>query len=138
VTTRLNPYLNFRDTAGSAMNFYQSVFGGEVTRSTFADIQMPCEPGEEGKILHSQLEVPNGLVLMAADVPKSMPLTLGNNYSVSLSGDDEAELTGYWEKLADGGSVTTPLAQAPWGDTFGMVTDKFGIAWLVNIAGTPA
>jgi PhnB protein len=138
VTTRLNPYLNFRDTASQAMDFYQSVFGGEITRSTFADIQMPCEPGEEGKVLHSQLEAPNGLVLMAADVPKATPLTLGSNYSVSLSGEDEAELGGYFEKLADGGSVTMPLGKAPWGDTFGALTDKFGVSWLVNIAGSPS
>ena len=135
MTTRLNPYLNFRDTAGQAMDFYQSVFGGELTHSTFAEIQMPAEPGEEGKILHSQLVTDNGLVLMAADVPNQMELTPGTNYSVSLSGDDEAELSGYWEKLSDGANVTVLLAKAPWGDTFGMLVDKFGVSWLVNIAG---
>jgi PhnB protein len=137
VPTRLNPYLNFRDTARQAMDFYQSVFGGELTRSVFADIPMPAEPGEEDKILHSQLVTGNGLVLMAADVPNQMELSSGNNFSVSLSGEDEAELSGYWEKLSDGGNVTMPLAKAPWGDTFGMLVDKFGVSWLVNIAGAP-
>jgi PhnB protein len=137
VPTRLNPYLNFRDTARQAMDFYQSVFGGELTRSVFADIQMPAEPGEEVKILHSQLVTGNGLVLMAADVPNQMELSSGSNFSVSLSGEDEAELSGYWAKLSEGGSVTMPLAKAPWGDTFGMLVDKFGVSWLVNIAGAP-
>jgi PhnB protein len=59
----------------------------------------------------------------------------GDNFSVSLSGDDEAELTGYWNKLAEGGTVSMPLAKAPWGDSFGQLRDRFGISWLVNIAG---
>jgi PhnB protein len=64
-----------------------------------------------------------------------MSFNPGDNFSVSLSGEDDAELRGYWEKLSDGGTVTVALEQAPWGDTFGMCTDKFGVAWLVNIAG---
>jgi PhnB protein len=63
-----------------------------------------------------------------------MDFTRGvNGSSVSLSGDDEAELTGYWQKLTDGATVSQPLEKAPWGDSFGMLTDKFGITWLVNI-----
>jgi PhnB protein len=77
----------------------------------------------------------SGLVLMAADTPNSMEYTPGTNYSVSLSGDDESELRGYWEKLSADGTVAVPLNPAPWGDTFGMCTDKFGVSWLVNIAG---
>jgi PhnB protein len=72
---------------------------------------------------------------MGADTPNGMSFNPGDNFSVSLSGEDDAELRGYWEKLSDGGTVTVPLEQAPWGDTFGMCTDKFGVAWLVNIAG---
>ena len=64
-----------------------------------------------------------------------MSYTPGTNYSMSLSGDDEAELRGYFENLAAGGTVTMPLELAPWGDTFGMVTDRYGVQWLVNIAG---
>ena len=87
--------------------------------------------------MHAMLVTPNGLTLMAADTPNGMDYNPGNNISVSLSGqsEDEAELRGYWDKLADGGTVTMPLESAPWGDTFGMCVDKFGIAWLVNIAG---
>ena len=72
---------------------------------------------------------------MASDSPPGMPFQPGNSVSISLSGDDEKMLRGYWDKLSPSGSVTMPLEKAPWGDTFGMCTDKFGIQWLVNIAG---
>lgn len=135
MTTRLNPYLGFRDSAREAMDFYHAVFGGELTSNTFAEFQASDDPDEQEKIMHSMLVTPNGLVLMAADTPNRMPYTPGDNYSISLSGEDEAELRGYWEKLSDGGTVTMPLEKAPWGDVFGMCTDRFGVSWLVNIAG---
>jgi PhnB protein len=75
-----------------------------------------------------------GLVLMGADTPNSMPYTEGSSISISLSGEDEAELRGYYDKLSgDGGTVTVPMEKAPWGDIFGMCTDKYGVAWLVNV-----
>jgi len=132
--TRLNPYLGFRDNAREAMDFYHSVFGGELTRSTFAEFRAG-DPAEQDKIMHSMLVTENGLVLMGADTPNSMAYTPGDNYSISLSGEDDGELRGYWEKLADGGTVTMPLEPAPWGDTFGMCVDRYGVSWLVNIAG---
>lgn len=132
--TRLNPYLGFRDTAEKAMDFYQSVFGGELTKSTFADFQASEDPSEKDKIMHAQLTTAAGLTLMAADTPNSVEFRPGTNYSVSLSGDDEAELRGYWDKLSAGGTVTMPLEKASWGDSFGMCTDQFGVSWLVNIA----
>jgi len=135
VTTRLNPYLSFRDTAKQAMEFYQSVFGGELTLSSFGDFHASEDPAEADKIMHGQLVTPGDLVLMGADTPNQMPYNPGDNYSVSLSGEDEAELRGFWDRLADGGTVTVPLEKAPWGDTFGMLTDRFGVPWLVNIAG---
>jgi len=135
VTTRLNPYLSFRDTAKQAMQFYQSVFGGELTLSSFGDFHASEDPAEADKIMHGQLVTPGDLVLMGADTPNQMPYNPGDNYSVSLSGEDEAELRGFWDRLADGGTVTVPLEKAPWGDTFGMLTDRFGVPWLVNIAG---
>lgn len=138
MTTRLNPYLSFRDNAREAMEFYKSVFGGELAISTFADFHASQDPAEQDLVMHSQLESPSGLTLMGSDTPAQMEYNPGNNYSVSLSGEDDAELRGYWEKLSDGGAVSMPLEKAPWGDTFGMCTDKFGVAWLVNIAGAPA
>ncbi|MDN5933720.1 MAG: VOC family protein [Pseudonocardia sp.] len=132
----LNPYLNFRDGTRDVMAFYASVFGGEPTLSTFAESGgMGLDESEQGKVMHSQLVTDNGLTLMAADVPSTMGEP-GPNGSISLSGDDEPTLRGYWEKLSGGGTVTVPLEKAPWGDTFGMCTDKFGVDWLVNILGS--
>jgi len=135
MSTHLNPYLGFRDCAEEAMDFYQSVFGGEVTRSTFADLHGSADPAEQDKVMHSMLTTATGLVLMAADTPNSMELAPDSNHSVSLSGEDDTELRGYWEKLSEGGTVTAPLERAPWGDSFGMCVDKFGVRWMVNIAG---
>jgi PhnB protein len=135
----LNPYLGFRDNAREAMTFYQSVFGGELTLSTFGEFQASEDPAEADKIMHAMLATGQGMVLMGADTPNAMGYTPGSTVSVSLSGDDEAELRGYWDQLSgDGGSVTVPMEQAPWGDIFGMCTDKFGTAWLVNVNGAQA
>ncbi|HYO39456.1 MAG TPA: VOC family protein [Nocardioidaceae bacterium] len=137
MTTQLNPYLGFRDNAREAMGFYQSVFGGELTTSTFAEFQASEDPAEQDKIMHSMLVTDRGLVLMGADTPSGMDLADRSSISISLSGDteDEDELTGYWSKLSDGGTVVAPLEKAPWGDTFGMCVDRFGTLWMVNIAG---
>jgi PhnB protein len=132
MTVRLNPYLNFRDNAREAMTFYQSVLGGELTVSTFADFQASEDPTERDKIMHSQLETPDGLVLMGADTPAGMEYRPQAGVSVSLSGDDEARLRGYWERLSEGGAVTMPFEKAPWGATFGMCVDRFGTSWMVN------
>jgi PhnB protein len=133
--SRLNPYLNFNNTAREAMEFYKSVFGGELVMNTFGDFGAAENPAEKDNIMHAQLEAPNGFVLMGSDTPSHMTFTPGNNYSVSLSGDDDAELRGYWDKLAVGANIVQPLSAAPWGDSFGMLNDQYGIAWLVNIAG---
>jgi PhnB protein len=134
MSTQLNPYLSFRDNAREAMEFYRSVFGGELTISTFGEFQASDDPAEQDKIMHSMLSTEGGLVLMASDTPSQLDYTPGSTISVSLSGDDEAELRGYWEKLSAGGTVGMPLGPAPWGDTFGMCSDKYGVSWLVNIA----
>lgn len=135
----LNPYLNFRGNAREAIEFYHSVFGGELNVSTFGDFQMPgAGPEDQDKVMHSQLTTPSGFTLMASDVPPGMPFSEGGSITVSLSGDEADELRGYFEKLAEGGEVTLPLDVAPWGDSFGQLTDRFGTSWLVNIAGSAA
>ena len=134
MNTRLNPYLGFRDTAKKVMEFYHSVLGGELEISTFADLHGSEDPAEQDKIMHAMLTTDGGLTLMGSDTPNSMEYTPGTNYSVSLSGDNEAELRGYWDKPSANGTVTMPLEKAPWGDSFGMCIDNFGVTWLVNIA----
>ena len=104
MVTRLNPSITFDGNAREAMEFYQSVFGGELDVSTWSE--MPDTTG-----------------------PKGSPI------SVSLSGEDEAELRGWWDKLSDGADITAPFGKAPWGDTFGMCVDRFGVHWMVNVAG---
>jgi PhnB protein len=134
MTTRLNPYLSFAGTARQAMEFYQDVLGGELVVHTYGEFGHGGGAHDE-KIMHASLLTADGLVLMAADSPPGKPYTAGDNFAISLSGDDADELRGYWAKLSDGATVAVPLEKQMWGDVFGMCTDKFGIAWMVNIAG---
>src|SRR5215213_932366 len=105
IMVTLNPYLNFRDDAKEAMEFYQSVFGGELTSSTFAEFGAADDPVDADKIMHSQLES-GGITLMGADTPSHNEYSATGNVSVSLSGtaDEDATLRGYWEKLSGSGS----------------------------------
>ncbi|MCW2747567.1 MAG: protein PhnB [Nocardioidaceae bacterium] len=135
MTTRLNPYIGFRDTASEAMTFYQSVFGGELVMNTFADFHASEDPAELDKIMHAMLITEGGLVLMASDTPASMDVADTSNITISLSGEDGAELRAYWDALTTQGTVVLPLEKAPWGDSFGMCVDKFAINWMVNIIG---
>ena len=134
MASRLNPYIGFKDDARAAMEFYQSVFGGELTVSTFGEFGQADGPDAD-KIMHGQLDSTSGYTIMASDTPEGMDHTPGTNMTVSLSGDDSDELRGYWDKLSAGGQVTMPLEKQMWGDEFGMCTDKFGVGWMVNIAG---
>jgi PhnB protein len=131
--SRLNPYLNFSGSARQALEFYASVFGGTLNLSTFADFGDNDSPHAD-KIMHGQLETPAGYTVMAADAPPGMESPGMHGFGVSLSGDDGDALRGYWDKLSDGGTVTMPLQKQAWGDEFGMITDKFGVPWLVNIS----
>ena len=132
MASRLNPYISFDGDARAAMEFYRSVFGGDLTVSTFGEFGMPDGPGAD-KVMHAQLETPAGFTLMASDMPPGLEHTPPNGtISVSLSGDDE-DLRAYWEKLADGGTVTMPLEKQMWGDEFGMCVDRYGTPWMVNI-----
>jgi PhnB protein len=134
----LNPYLGFRGNAREAMEFYQSVLGGALTLSTFAELQAAVEPEENDLIMHAQLTTDGGLVLMGSDTPRRMDYNAGDTIAVSLSGDDELELTGYYDGLIEGGTVLQPLTKAAWGDSFGMFVDRFGVRWLVNISAPAA
>jgi PhnB protein len=144
MAARLNPYLTFNGNAREAMTFYQRVFGGDLTVSTFGEFaaqgdgdgQGPSE-GADG-VMHAQLETPSGLALMASDTAPGMgDATPGSTITVSLSGDDEA-LRSYWEGLSEGATITMPLEKQMWGDEFGMLTDRFGVPWMVNIGSTSA
>jgi PhnB protein len=136
MASKLNPYLNFDGSCREAMEFYQSVLGGELNVNTFG------EYGDEGPskdgVMHAQLETPSGFTLMASDTPPGMTVDKGAAVSISLSGDDSEELRRFWEGLSEGAEVTMPLEKQMWGDEFGMLTDRFGMQWMVNIAGAAA
>ena len=132
VASRLNPYLSFNGNARQALEYYQGVFGGNLTMTTFGEFGQ--EQGAD-KIMHGLLETGGGHTIMGADTPPGMEYNPGDTITVSLSGDDADELRGYWEKLSRGGTISVPMEKQMWGDEFGMLTDRFGIDWMVNIAG---
>ncbi len=140
----LNPYINWRGQAREAMEFYQSVLGGELNVMTFADMggtaaSVAEAEGESDWVMHAALSVSDSVLLMGADHPTHVP---GEPQSreVSISGpaEDGDTLRAWWSGLSEGATVHEQLAPAPWGDSFGMLTDKYGVDWLVNIAGAPA
>ena len=133
--SRLTPYISFNGAARKAMEFYEQVYGGTASTSTFCD-SGASDPAVRELIMHAMLETPSGFTLMASDTPPGMEYAPGTNISISLSGDDAEGLRGYWEKLADRGTVTVPLEKQMWGDEFGACRDRFGISWMVNI-GSP-
>jgi PhnB protein len=139
MASKLNPYLSFQDTTRDAMEFYRSVFGGELFISTFGEMGDP-EGAEANLVMHASLETPSGYTIFASDTPPGMEFAPGSQITISLSGDAESaeELRGYWQRLSADGTVKMPLERQVWGDDFGMVTDRFGIDWMVNISGEAA
>ena len=133
--TLLNPYLSFRDNAREAMEFYQSVFGGDLQLMTF-DNMPGADPSEHHKVMHGQLTTQAG-VLMGADTPAGMEHTPGGP-PICLSGTDEDVLRGWWDALSSSGTVTYDLQPAPWGDSYGTCTDRFGVDWMFNVGSAPA
>lgn len=127
----LNPYINLRGDARAALEFYQSVLGGELDISEFASFPDMAGPDEGHLVMHGQLTTADGLVLMIADVPSAMPYAPPTGISVSISGDEADRLQGIWDALSTDGTVTAPYETPPWGGTFGMVQDRFGIDWMV-------
>ena len=127
----LNPYLSFEDTAQQAMEFYSDIVGGELTVNKFGEYGI--EGPKADQVMHAHLKTANGMTLMASDTPPGVEHRSGSSITISLSGDDAGELRGYWEKLADGGKVDVPLEKQVWGDEFGQLVDRFGIAWMVDI-----
>ena len=130
----LSPYLNFNGNTADAMRFYQSVLGGDLNIQTFGDAGVAQNDNEKNLTLHAALTV-DGITLFASDGRPDQKVIFGDNVHLSLQGSDSAGLTGYFNGLAAGGQVDMPLAKQFWGDTFGMLTDKFGVHWMVNISG---
>ncbi len=136
--TKLIPYLSFKDNARQAMEYYNSVFGGKLVMNTFKEYQASSSPAEDNLIMHAELNAGEILTFFASDTPARMEYHPGTNISMSLTGENEEELKGWFSKLSKGGKVTMPLEKAVWGDTFGMCMDQFGVGWMVNITGKKA
>jgi len=142
MTVTLNPYLAFQDEARAAMEFYHSVFGGELRVATFRDFGMSRGPEDAELVMHAYLVTEDGLTLMASDTPPTEERRLRGRDAVALSGgaEDRDRLRTWWEALAAGADVTLPLAPAPWdaNGLFGMLTDRYGANWMVSIDGSGA
>ncbi len=132
MASQLNPYLNFNGNARQALEFYTSVFGGNLSLNTFADLGAQDSPDAD-RIMHGMLETDAGYTIMGADVTSDMEYQPMAGCSVSLSGDDVDSLRGYWEKLSASGTATMPMQKQAWGDEFGMCVDKFGVPWMINV-----
>ena len=132
----INPYLTFDGNCDEAFEFYKSVFGGDfLTKMRFNDMDtgQPVQESEKNRIMHVALPIGEGTILMASDIPSAMgPLTIGNNFSISINGKSEAEADKLFNGLSAGGKVTMPMGKVFWGAYFGMFTDKFGIQWMIN------
>jgi PhnB protein len=133
----LTPYLNFNGNTAEAMKFYQSILGGELIMQTFAEAGMAKTPEEGNRIVHADLKNET-LSFMASDGHPSQQVRFGDNIHMSISGTDQNKLTEFFNKLAQDGKADMPLAKQFWGDTFGMLTDKFGVHWMINITSQSA
>lgn len=134
----LNPYLNFHGNARQALEFYHSVLGGEIRLMQYDSVPgMMGDPAESEKIMHGQIDTEDGLTIMAADYPASMaeaPDAASVGHSVCVSGDDAERIRALWEGMSNGAQIREPFETAPWGDTFGMLADRFGVPWMFSLA----
>ena len=131
--TALNPYLNFMGQSKEAMEFYHSVLGGDLTIQTYKDAGFPHDPKDDDLVIHANLMTEEGINIMASDGNDEHQVNMGDNIHLSLVGSNEEQLTNYFNGLAEGGTVDMALAKQFWGDTYGQLTDKFGVHWTVNI-----
>jgi PhnB protein len=127
-------HLNFRGDARAALEFYQAVFGGEITLVTYQDAHNVQDPSEATQIMWGQVQGDNGIHVMAYDVPVRMPYEQGvNSVFVSVRGKNTEEITSYWKGLSEGASVVYGLAPANWSPLYGMLKDRFGVVWVLDV-----
>ena len=134
--TTVNAYLNFNGNCEEAFNFYASVFGaGELTFMRFKDMHSEDlgDSNEGEKIMHVALPIGDGSVLMGSDTIEAMgSAVFGTNFSIAIQADSQEQADNFYNQLSAGGQASMPMAQAPWGAYFGMLTDQYGINWMVN------
>ena len=137
--TTVNVYLTFNGNCKEAFDFYKSVFGGEFPYvGTFRDMpqdaQHPMPEAELDRIMHISLPISKETMLMGSDTGGEWAnsFSQGNNFSISINTDDRAKADEFFNALSNGGTVGMPMNETFWGDYFGMVTDKFGISWMIS------
>lgn len=145
MTVTTTTHLNFAGTARAALDFYAEVFGGTVTAATYGDFGMPADVPGADKVVFGQI-AGGAIALMAYDIPGVTDAPAGvtrreNGVTItdrpffqSLRASSLDELTGYWEALAVGATVVEPLAASAWSAGFGMLTDRFGVTWVLDVA----
>lgn len=134
MTISTTTHLNFRGDARAALELYRSVFGGDLAVVTYAQAGAVSDPAEADQVMWGQVASAAGFRVMAYDVPSRTPYDAGANaVFVSVRGTDADELRGYWEALADGATVRVPLAQAAWSPLYGMLTDRHGVTWVLDL-----
>ena len=128
-------HLNFRGDARQALEFYHTVFGGNLTVMTYGDMGNVQEPSEANQVVWGQVDGGNGFRVMAYDVPSSRPWSRGEDpFFISLRGESAEEITTFWEGLAKGATIMAPLAVSQWSPLYGMLKDQFGVTWVVDVA----
>jgi len=134
MTVTTTPHLNFRGDARAALEFWHSVFGGQLAVVTYADAHAVTDESEAQQVIYGQLVSAEGLRVMAFDVPSARPFDAGvSPVFVSVRGTDGDELTRYWEALVEGGTVVTALGPSMWSPAYGMVVDRFGVTWVLDL-----
>lgn len=127
-------HLNFRGDARAALELYQSVFGGDLAAMTYADAHAVTEPAEAEWVMWGQVASAAGFHVMAYDVPSHTAFEPGIiPVFVSIRGTDADELARYFEGLSAGGSVVVPLGPAAWAPLYGMLRDRFGVTWVLDL-----
>ncbi|MDP9868768.1 MULTISPECIES: VOC family protein [Streptosporangium] len=127
-------HLNFRGAARDALDFYQSVFGGRAVTVTYKDAGNVQNENEADWVMWGEVVGDNGFHVMAYDVPSQLPWNQGENpFFVSVRGDDTDEISALWQKLAEGSTVVRPLEAAQWASLYGMLTDRFGVTWVLDV-----
>jgi PhnB protein len=133
--TQLFPYLRFNGKCREAMNFYKSCLGGELNMQTVAESAIAAQlpPAAGNNIMHATL-TKGSLMLAGSDMAPDEGIQRGNHMVLLLNCSSPEEINSFFEKLSAGGQVSMPLQTEFWGDTFGMLTDKFGNEWMLNYA----
>lgn len=129
--TALHPYLMFEGNCREAMEFYQGIFGGELSMMTFGQVDDSCPAAMRDHIMHSSL-MGGEIEFMGGDSPQPGPLG-SDKIQLSLSGFDEAGLRSKFDQLSPGGTVTVPMDKQVWGDIFGAFKDRYGVDWMIDV-----